>query len=79
MIREQKVRSKRGTYELTRASVYGLKDAFPSEGSVSSALEVPESLTSLLFLLFFGEAGGGECVEAVASDSTSFSEEAADL
>jgi hypothetical protein len=59
--------------------VYGLKAAFLSEGSVSSALEVPESLTSLLFLLFFGEAGGGECVEAVASDSASFSEEAADL
>jgi hypothetical protein len=60
--------------------MYGLKAAFLSEGPASSALEVPESSTSSLFLLFLGEtAGGRECVEAVASESASFSEEAADL
>jgi hypothetical protein len=79
-ILQDKQQSTIRTYELTRASKKGSKAFFPSEGPTSSALEVPESSTSFLFLLFFGEtAGGRECVEAVASESTSFSEEAADL
>jgi hypothetical protein len=60
--------------------------AFPSfSGEVSwtgdfPALEVPESSSSSLFLLFFGEAAeGSEREDSAASVSTSFSEEAADL
>jgi hypothetical protein len=68
------------TYELTRASRYGSKAAFRFEGAASSALEVPESSTSVLFLLFFGEtAGGGDCADVVASEAASFSEDPADF
>jgi hypothetical protein len=43
-------------------------------------LEVPESSTSALFLLFFGEtAGGGDCADVVASEAASFSEDPADF
>jgi hypothetical protein len=43
-------------------------------------LEVPESSTSSLFLLFFGAAAeGGERADSEASDSVSLSKEAADL
>ena len=61
-----------------------MKVVLPSVGTTSSAggapaLEVPESATSSLFLLFLGEtAEGRECVDAVASES-SLSEEAADF
>jgi hypothetical protein len=73
------------TYELTRASSYGLEVVPSSSGTASSAggspaLEVLESTTSSLFLLFPGEtAEGRERVDSLASDSTSLSKEAADL
>jgi hypothetical protein len=73
------------TYELMRAASYGLKVCSSSSSGVSSrrdlsTFEVPESATSSLFRLFVGEAAEGrECVDSVASDSISLSEEVADL